>query len=341
ILFLLGGFNLFQTQSFGGIILFAASLLFYLLVSGIFKLKYLAPLLMVVALLFFMVVALRFSEARELQPVKLRFVNWIQAGRVIAAAPLFGVGLGNYETAVPVHILPGEPSSIYAHNFFLQMAAETGVPWFLFMLLLSLPWLKKNSRELVRRENALFAALALLVLMFNFIDVGNYFFAAGVGFAVAASQLIARSQRPGRVIFWPLAILGALLLVNEIGADRQKTADLELARRDDARAERHYRQALQLNPWSYRALLGRAAIAGRKGDAAGAEQMFAKVLAIYPGQAYANYMSSQAAFRRGAYLTAMTCARQAAQANKKNKEYQRWHEFIKANFADRLTLPGN
>jgi Tfp pilus assembly protein PilF len=112
-----------------------------------------------------------------------------------------------------------------------------------------------------------------------------------------------------------------------------------LSRREVARAEREYHQALKINPSSYRALLGLALIAQKKGDPAGAERIYARVLEIYPGQAFANYMVSQAEYRRGAYLSALAYARRAALANRRNKEYQRWHEFIKANFADRLTLP--
>lgn len=332
-LLLLGAFNLVLSQSFGGIIFFTLAVLFYLFVSGVFKIKYLAPLLMVLALVFFTVTALRFSEARELAPVKLRFANWLQAGRVIAAAPLLGVGLGNYETAVPAHVYPGEPASIYAHNFFLQLAAECGIPLFLLLIAISFPFLKKNLANLLHPENALFASAAILILLFNIFDVGNYFFAAGISFAVVFSQ-ITRVEGPARprhvaAVF----LLAAVLLVNETSAGQQKTGDLWLSRQDHFQAEAHYRQALALNPWAYRSWLGLAHIAWQQNNFSEAERIFKKVLQIYPEQAYANYRLSQAAQRRGAYLTALVHARQAAAADKKNRKYQRWHEFIQANFA--------
>ncbi|MCX6557968.1 MAG: O-antigen ligase family protein [Candidatus Aminicenantes bacterium] len=341
LLFLLGVANLFFTQSFGGIIFFTVGMLFYLFISGIFKIKYLAPLLMVLALLFSLVLAMRFSEARQLKPVKLRFDNWLQAGRIIAQAPLLGVGLGNYETAVPAHVYPGEPASIYAHNFFLQLTAEIGVPWLILLLLLAVPWLKDNGRQLLQRENALFTALAILILLFNLFDVGNYFFAAGIGFAVACSQLSDLGGRKRGLYFWPAAVLAIVLLVNEIGVDRQKTADLWLVRGEFGRAEGCCRQALRINPLSYRSWLGMAAIAQKKGDSEAAERSYGKILEIYPGQAYANFMFSHAAFRRNAYLTALLYAGRAAAANKKNHEYQRWHEYIKTHLADRIPLSGN
>jgi tetratricopeptide (TPR) repeat protein len=340
-LFLLGGYNLFLTQSFGGIIFFTAGALFYLIVSGIFKVKYLAPLLMVAALLFFLVVTLRFSEARGLQPAKLRFANWLQAGRVIAAAPLLGVGLGNYETAVPAQVYPGEPASIYAHNFFLQLAAEIGIPWLLFIVLFTMPWLKMNFRNMFQRDNAPFISICMLIFFFNLFDVGNYFFAAGIAFAVAFSQMLPSKGHARWGLLWLTVVLSAIVLVNEISADRQKAADLCYVRREYAQADSDYLQALRFNPWSYRALLGRAAVAQTKNDHAAAERIYRRVLSVHPGQAYASYMLSQGAYRRGAFLSAMAYARQAAQANRKNKEYQRWHEFIKTNFTDRLALPGN
>jgi tetratricopeptide (TPR) repeat protein len=340
-LFLLGALNLFLTQSFGGIFFFTAAALFYLFASGIFKVKYLAPLLMAAALLFFLVVTLRFAEARGLKPVKLRFANWQQAGRLIGAAPLLGVGLGNYETSVPARVFPNEPASIYAHNFFLQMAAEIGLPFFLFMLLFAAAWMKRNFRRAPRGENALFGALCMLLFFFSLMDVGIYFFAAGLAFSIAVSQIFSfpGGSRPRYLL--PAGVLAAMLAIGALSADRQRTADLELARGEAARAGKAYGQALRLNPWSYRAWLGRAAIARAAGRNAEAERMYGRVLEIYPGQAYANYMLSQAASRRGAYLTAMAHARRAAQANRKNNEYQRWYESVQAHFTDRLALPGN
>lgn len=332
-LLLLGAFNLALTQSFGGIIFFTLAVLFYLFVSGVFKIRYLAPLLMVLALVFFTVTALRFSEARELAPVKLRFANWLQAGRVIAAAPLLGVGLGNYEAAVPAHVYAGEPASIYAHNFFLQWAAETGIPFFLLLIAVSIPFFKKNLAYLFSPEHALFAAAAILILLFNIFDVGNYFFAAGISFAVVFSQLV-RVECPLRLRHFAVtALLAVVLLVSEAGAAQQRTADLWLGRQDLVQAEAHYRRALALSPLAYRSWLGLAHMAWQQNDFSKAERILKKVLQIYPEQAYANYRLSQAAQRRGAYLTALVHARQAAAADKKNREYQRWHEFIQANFA--------
>ena len=341
ILLLLGGWNLVLTQSFGGILFFTAGILFYLFASRLFKIQYLAPLLMILALVLFLVTALRFSEARELAPARLRLNNWQQAGRVIASAPVLGVGLGNYETAVAPHVRPSEPASIYAHNFFLQLAAETGLPLFLLLSAACLPFLKKSLPGFLKPENALFASACVLILFFNMFDVGNFFFAPGISFAVVFSQ-VARIEGKARLRhFVAAALLAAVLLLHAAAVSRQQAGDLWLSRQEPGRAEGLYRAALKLEPFSYRAWLGLAHIAWQKDNLPEAERLLKKVLQIFPEQAYANYRLSQAAQRRGAYLTALVYSRRAANADKKNKEYQRWHEFIQANFAKQLALPGN
>ncbi len=54
-----------------------------------------------------------------------RCKNWVQAAEIIRDWPVGGVGLGNYARTVD----PTAPdrSSIYAHNLFLDVAAETGI----------------------------------------------------------------------------------------------------------------------------------------------------------------------------------------------------------------------
>lgn len=54
-----------------------------------------------------------------------RLENWRQAANVVRDHSLFGVGLGNYPSLI--NPTAGERSSIYAHNLFLDIAAETGI----------------------------------------------------------------------------------------------------------------------------------------------------------------------------------------------------------------------
>lgn len=341
LLLLLGAVNLVLTESFGGILFFTAGVLFYLFASRTFRRRFLAPLLMVLALVFFLVVALRFSEARELAPAKLRFANWQQAGRVISTAPVLGVGLGNYETAVPPHVRPDEPVSIYAHNFFLQLAAETGLPLFLLLAVIGLAWLKANLPLFLKPENALFASAGVLILLFNIFDIGNYFFAAGISFSVVFSQVAVRpgSPRPRHLV--AVALPAMLLLVHAAAASRQRTGDLWLSRQEPGRAESCYRAALKWEPFSYRAWLGLAHIAWQRGDRQDADLALEKVLKIFPGQPYANYLYSVSARRRGFHGTALIHARRAALGNGNNKEYRKWHEVVQSDLDKKSPFPGN
>jgi O-antigen ligase len=342
-LFVLGALNLVLTESFGGILFFAAAILFYLFVSRTFKARYLAPLLMGLALVLFAVTALRFSEARRLSPLTLRFANWTQAGRVIAAAPVLGVGLGNYEAAVSRQVRPGEPESIYAHNFFLQMAAETGLPLFALLVVLCLPWLKRSLPEFRKPGNVLFASAAILLLLFNLFDVGSYFFAAGVSFAIALSQIGGAETRPRLRPFhaFAVAVPAALLLAHAAAVSRQQEGDLWLSRREPVDAARHYRASLGIEPFSYRSWLGLAAVAWQRGDRREAELALTRVLTIYPEQPYANYLYSIAAWRRGALRTALAHAARAAAGNARDRQYQRWHEHVQGVLAGKPALPGS
>ncbi len=337
----LGGLNLVLSESFGGILFFAAAVLFYLFVSRAFTLRHLAPLLMVISLVFFLVVALRFAEARELAPAKLRFANWAQAGRVAAQAPVLGVGLGNYEAAVPPHVRPGEPVSIYAHNFFLQFLAETGWPLFLVALAAVVLFLKGRMARFLDPANAPFAAACVLVLLFNLFDVGSYFLAAGIGFAVAFSQVVRLPGAARPRHFIAVALPALLLLVHAAAASRRHEGDLRLSSLELTEAEACYQAALKLDPFSYRSWLGIAHAAWRRGDAKQAGEAAAEALKLFPGQPYANYLLSRVAWRAGSYSTAHFHARLATMGSAGNKEYQRWHETVQRDLAAKSALPGS
>jgi O-antigen ligase len=78
-----------------------------------------------------------------------RLKNWGQAVEIIRDHPLTGVGLGNYSRVVDATV--PDRSSIYAHNLFLDIAAETGIlnaVVVLFLILISV-WRNIKSREML------------------------------------------------------------------------------------------------------------------------------------------------------------------------------------------------
>jgi putative inorganic carbon (hco3(-)) transporter len=65
-----------------------------------------------------------------------RMAHWQAAIDMIARNPLFGVGAGNYPAAYEWYALPGWVLPLgHAHNFYLNIAAETGIPGLVFYLL--------------------------------------------------------------------------------------------------------------------------------------------------------------------------------------------------------------
>ncbi len=338
----LGGLNLLLTQSFGGILCSFLAVLFYLFYSRILKVKYLAPLVMILSLIFFVVVALRFSEARTMEPLKLRFSNWAQAARMASQSPLFGVGLGNYESEVSVFEKPGEASSIYAHNFILQWTAETGLFFLVLLIAASLMFGIKNYRLFLVRENIVFTSVILLVAVYNLIDIGIYFFAAGMALAICLSQVLPAAGNAERMPqLTALIVLSVILLFGQFAEDARKTADFWASRQEYGKAESAFRKSLKWNPFSYRPLMGMAVIRDLEGRSGEAKSLLESFLFRVPRSGYANYLLSKICYREGAYLTALYRAELAMKSNRRESRYRKWHESIKTELQNQLVRPGN
>jgi putative inorganic carbon (hco3(-)) transporter len=86
-----------------------------------------------------------------------RMKNWREAADIILDHPFFGVGLGNY--AVTVDPTAEDRSSIYAHNLFLDIAAETGILNALVFFCLILISIWRNIRNKNMLSLGLMAAL--------------------------------------------------------------------------------------------------------------------------------------------------------------------------------------
>jgi O-antigen ligase len=94
---------------------------------------------------------------------KGRIETWKQALNVIAEKPLIGTGIGNYPLAIKPTAGYREP--IYAHNTYLDIAAETGIPnaliWF-GILISALAALIRTAKK-----DILFAAFAAGIVIFS------------------------------------------------------------------------------------------------------------------------------------------------------------------------------
>lgn len=342
-LLVLGLINLLLTQSFGGIIYLSAGILTYLLLSGILKFKYLAPILMILCLFFSLTIALRYSEARKMEPAALRMSNWSQAGRVIASSPFWGVGLGNYEAVVSYYTRAEEAKSIYAHNFFLQFAAEVGViiPFFLVVLLLSL---KKKLKPLHPREGekALYISVSFILFTYNLIDIGFYFFPAALAGVVVLSQIYPaheykRKANGRHYVTLAATFFFALLMAVEAFSDNYRVeADILQMQKQYSEAEANYKRSLQFNPYNFRTLIGYASVKFYREEPAEARKYLDRALDLYPDSASAHHLKSRIEWQVGHPWQAFFHASHAYRKNSINAEYHNWYLTLKKNLEKQL-----
>ncbi|MEW6556527.1 MAG: O-antigen ligase family protein [Elusimicrobiota bacterium] len=94
-----------------------------------------------------------------------RIIWWLTAGKMILSKPFTGVGLNALADAYPKYKLSGL-NSVYAHNYFLQTAAEIG----LFGFLAFLWFLVEIFRQTKTAENSSFFVAISAMLIHGFFD---------------------------------------------------------------------------------------------------------------------------------------------------------------------------
>jgi len=90
-----------------------------------------------------------------------RMAHWQAAARMFAAHPWLGVGIGNYEAVYPVYRLERWSDPLgHAHNYYLNIAAESGVVGLAAYLVfwLAAGWLALRA---TRRQSGLWRGMAL------------------------------------------------------------------------------------------------------------------------------------------------------------------------------------
>lgn len=88
-----------------------------------------------------------------LQQEKSRLVIWQGAWQLWQQMPWYGIGIFNFMHYYPAFSLPGDDSTLqYAHNDFLQLLIETGVPGVLILFSILLIVNRVSWRYLVQRQ---------------------------------------------------------------------------------------------------------------------------------------------------------------------------------------------
>lgn len=92
------------------------------------------------------------AARQEVYSASFRQETWKGTLTMIRANPLMGTGLGSYEWTYPRYAHTGYTR--LAHNSFLELAAETGVPALLFLVWLGIAWISRTLQK-ERHEDTL------------------------------------------------------------------------------------------------------------------------------------------------------------------------------------------
>lgn len=339
ILFLTGIFNLVLTQSFAGILYLLVGFPVYLYLSGRSSLKFLLPLLTTLSMFLFIIVGLRFSEAKTLDPVKLRISNWNQAVRMIEARPFFGNGLGNYEPKISGFTLPGEARSIYSHNFILQITAEGG----LIIVLLGLSLFVLLRKKLVpefNEENGLYISILFIILLYNLIDIGLYFFSVSLIFSLILSQLYRKKEPlPKTAVIITLILIVPQLLIF-ISSSVRKSGSFHLNFNRINKAEGYFLKSLRFNKFNHKSLMGLAKTFYAKRDIKKSNEYLKKAIELNDMNPYAHFLRSRILYLKKKYLSSFYHAGKSISLNSRNSEYKSWYDFLNTNLSKDLKKDG-
>jgi hypothetical protein len=221
------------------------------------------------------------GSERGLDPLSERVGNWQVAAAQITDHPLAGVGWGGYGAAYTLHQRPGMNQSHYAHNSYMQLAAEGGL-WTLPFALVLLGWV---AWGLARREDGPESwgiHLALVAtLVHNLVDFSLYMpgvavpFFALLGSAAARSRSRQPAPRAGRASAGVLAFAIPLLAVpSALAWDAARGAREALLAGAVGQSGDRMERAVALDPWTaeYRDFLARWELEHGEGDPASRER---------------------------------------------------------------------
>ena len=136
------------------------------------------------------VTALLRDDVTSLEPVRLRWINWQTAGWAFAREPLLGVGLGGVGQAGLTAPTGAGNITPYAHNTYLQLAAELGIAGIALGVAAGAGlWRLLNGG---RREHLPLTLAVAAIPLHNVVDFSAYAPEVVLPWAVLAGTLAAR-----------------------------------------------------------------------------------------------------------------------------------------------------
>lgn len=140
-----------------------------------------------------------------------RMAHWQAAAEMFADHPLLGVGFGNYATVYPAYALPRWSDPLgHAHNYYLNVAAESGSIGLLSFLVLwgIAAWqgwrAVRSSHALAQGVAAGLLGMVVALAVHNAFDnlfVHGMAVQVGIGLGIAAALVMGKGRQPGYDLF--------------------------------------------------------------------------------------------------------------------------------------------
>jgi O-antigen ligase len=161
------GLVLLMTRSIGGVLALSAALYLSLIIFTKFKPERLIILTFLLVLIGFIVIMRMVKSSHSTDPFfsyAMRIEYWRNTLEVIQSAPILGIGHGNLNIS----------KSVYAHNSYLQLWAESGLAALAGFIWLCVAVIKRATRSYLaypRRAETPFLVCCVFVFLFhNMVD---------------------------------------------------------------------------------------------------------------------------------------------------------------------------